>query len=176
MRQELDSVKLVLREADSVRWLEGVTRPGAIRGEGRNKLRTYCKFKREWVTDGYMRSVTTRSHRSALAKFRCGVAPLRLETGRYERGRLPVEERICLLCNCNEIESEIHVITRCPLYDDLRRELYTAAEDVNGLFNELLDADKVLFLLSNDNIVKKTARILHCILLRRQLNFYRSMP
>ena len=43
-------------------------------------------------------------HRSALAKFCCGVAPIRLETGRYER--LAVNNRICPLCN-REVENEV---------------------------------------------------------------------
>ena len=174
MRQVFAELNTVLWEHNQSRWLEGVTRPGAIRGAGRNKLRTYCTFKREWETEEYMRSVTTRSHRSALAKFRCGVAPLRLETGRYERGRIPVEERICLLCDCNEVESEAHVILKCPLYRDLRVELFATAEDVNVLFNELLDNEKVSFLLSNTNIVKKTARVLHSILQRRQCVFHQQ--
>ena len=46
------------------------------------------------------------SNRSALAKFRCGVAPIRLETGRYER--LDVNDRICPICNIG-IEDEMHV-------------------------------------------------------------------
>ena len=51
------------------------------------------------------------------AKFRCGVAPLRLETGRYER--LSPEQRTCFYCtDC--IESEEHVLLSCPVYDDLR--------------------------------------------------------
>ena len=50
-----------------------------------------------------------RSHRSALAKFRCGVAPIRSETGRYEN--LSVNERFCPFClDC--IEDVCHVI--CP--------------------------------------------------------------
>ncbi len=50
-----------------------------------------------------------RKHRSALAKYRAGVAPIRLETGRCEG--LEVEDRICRICK-NEIETEEHVITR----------------------------------------------------------------
>ena len=46
-------------------------------------------------------------HWSPLAKFRRGVAPLRLGTGRYER-ILP-EQRICFNC-INSIESEEHVL------------------------------------------------------------------
>jgi hypothetical protein len=53
------------------------------------------------------------------AKFRCGVAPLRVETGRYERKA--VHERTCLYCiNC--VEDEFHILMRCPLYADLRQK------------------------------------------------------
>ena len=62
--------------------------------------------------------------RSAFAKFRTGVAPLRLETGRYEN--LAVNQRTCF--NCKEsVESEQHVLLKCPLYEDLREFVYNEA-------------------------------------------------
>ena len=45
----------------------------------------------------------TRGKQSAIAKFRRGVAPIRLETGRYEG--LCVEDRVCPY-NCNVVECE----------------------------------------------------------------------
>ena len=59
-------------------------------------------------------------YRSAYAKFRCGVAPNRLETGRYER--LSEELRICFNC-LNSVENEEHVVRRCPIYSDLRETM-----------------------------------------------------
>jgi hypothetical protein len=56
-------------------------------------------------------------YRSALAKFRCGVAPLWIETGRYENKN--VNERVCFICH-DQIEDEKHVLLDCPLYVDLR--------------------------------------------------------
>ena len=44
-------------------------------------------------------------HRSALSKFRRGVAPLIIETGRYET--LKENERICPFCGC--VKDEMHV-------------------------------------------------------------------
>ena len=43
-----------------------------------------------------------------MAKFRCGVAPLRIETGRFER--LSVEDRLCFHCYGDGlVEDELHV-------------------------------------------------------------------
>ena len=78
-----------------------------------NKLRTYRTFKLDISCELYFKTL--------LSQFRCGVAPLRIETGRYER--LPVNERICFMCE-NKIETEEHVLIECPLYDDLRNELF----------------------------------------------------
>ena len=53
-------------------------------GSGNNKLRTYRLFKTDFATEDYCKIPLPYGHRSAFAKFRCGVAPLRVETGRYE--------------------------------------------------------------------------------------------
>ena len=50
-----------------------------------NKLQTYRVFKTEYKTEGYINLALPRLHRSSYAIFRCGVAPLRIETGRYQR-------------------------------------------------------------------------------------------
>ena len=69
--------------------------------------------------------------RSAFAKFRAGVAPLRLETGRYEN--LAVNQRTCFNCR-NMVESEHHVLLKCPLYEDLQLEIFSHAFNVNPVF------------------------------------------
>ena len=97
-------------------------------------------------------------------KFRAGVAPLRLETGRYEN--LAVSQRTCF--NCNEsVESERHVLFHCPLYDDLQHEMCSVASQVNPQFNKLNDDEKILFLFSSKNMVKTVAKTRTCILDRR---------
>lgn len=54
-------------------------------GRGNNKLRTYKHFKVNYGLENYVAcAFIPRKHKTALAKFRCGVAPIRLETGRYE--------------------------------------------------------------------------------------------
>ncbi len=110
-------------------------------------------------------------YRSSFSKFRFGVAPIRLETGRYEH--LPVDQRLCEFCNDNAVEDELHVILKCTFYDDLREELFEAAENINNNFMNLSDTDKFSFLFSNCNIVKLCAKSCYNILSRRSSYLYR---
>ena len=69
--------------------------------ETSNKLRTYRLLKTEFISEPYLEMPISRKERKALAKVRCGVAPLRLETGRWEKRnniQIPHEERVCLNC------------------------------------------------------------------------------
>jgi hypothetical protein len=60
------------------------------------KLRTYKLFKNEFGTEKYVELFMPKTYRSALCKFRCGVAPIRIDTGRYER---VVRHTLCwILC------------------------------------------------------------------------------
>ena len=59
-----------------------------------------------FCVEKYCLLIMPPKHRSALSKFRCGVAPIRIETGRYEN--LTENERVCPFCNC--IEDEVHVL------------------------------------------------------------------
>ena len=106
-----------LKTQDNQTWISDVTRPEARRGNGRNKLRTYKLFKIAYKEENYVKIIMQRNHRSAFAKFRMGIAPLRIETGRYER--LKEEEITCFLCS-DTVESEEHVLLNCPLYTHSR--------------------------------------------------------
>ena len=145
-----------------------LNRVQARNGQGLNKLRTYRTFKELFQTEHYVKSIDIRARRRALAQLRCGVAPIRLETGRYERGRhLPVEERCCYICQ-NAVESELHVIVHCPIYQDLRDDLFYVCQKADPTFNSLSDDRKLAFVLSNSSVAKNSAKILSEILRRRR--------
>ena len=59
-------------------WSEDVNRESARYGSGRNKQRTYRLFKSDNEAENYLNCVMPHKHRSVFAKFRCGVAPIRL--------------------------------------------------------------------------------------------------
>ena len=91
------------------------------------------------------------------AKFRCGVTPIRLETGRYEN--IKPEERCCFTCS-NLIEDETYVILHCPVYSDFRSNLFTEVLKVNR--NAI--CQKIIFLFSNQDAFRIVAKICNFIL------------
>ena len=46
------------------------------------------------MTEPYVSITVPKKYRSAYAKFRCGVAPIKIETCRYGINRIPVNERL----------------------------------------------------------------------------------
>ena len=135
-------------------WTTDLMRENARYGQGRNKLRTYRTFKTEYGVETYTTEILKRNHRSALAKFRCGVASIRVETGRYEH--IPLEQRVCFNCKC--VEDEIHVLLVCPMYRDTRENL------LNGILNHIVNwrelSDSELFsrVMSSRELVRICAK------------------
>ena len=149
-------------------WKEEINRDRGVRGVGGNKLRTYRLLKTDFGTASYLHNhLLTKGQRSALAKFRCGVAPLRLETGRFEG--LPIEERLCPICNA-EPETELHAVIKCHAYNDLRPAVFNDAIDICDDFMLLSDTDKLILIL-NDNLLCKPAASLCVNILKRRREF-----
>jgi methionyl-tRNA synthetase len=70
------------------------------------------------------------------------VAPLRIETGRYENKN--VNERVCFICH-EQIEDEKHVLLDCPLYADLlERLLNEAKRSINQKYKNIFLLLKIL--------------------------------
>ena len=152
------------------KWKEEVNRVDAKRGSGKNKLRTYRLFKKDFKVENYASTTMPRSHRSALAKFRSGVAPIRLETGRYEG--LAEDQRVCPFCKDAAVENELHVILYCPIYADLHMFLFKEFSLLDDNFINMTDTEKLCFILGDNRTVKISAKILNNILHRRRLLIY----
>ena len=113
-------------------------------------------------------NVLGRKHRRAFSLFRSGSAPIRLETGRYES--IPITQRFCFNYVIS-IEDECHVLTNCPLYTDLRNEVYEVMEECYPGIITMSDLIKTQLILSSSNFitVKASAKFCSCILGRRKL-------
>ena len=134
-RSVLLSIEAELKVISDIAWKEKLNANSAIRGnaQGGNKLRTYSQFKHEYGTEPYVTVITRKCYRSAYAKFRCGVAPIKIETCRYGLNRVPVEQRLC--DECNLIEDEFHVIMVCTRYIDIRTDAMNAISLIDYQFS-----------------------------------------
>ncbi len=128
-------------------WFDYISSPKEKSGSG-NKLRVYQTFKRKHEVEPYLSFVKNVSDCTNLTRLRISAHPLRIETGRYERENgkiLPEPSRICLCCNLNAVENELHMVTKCPLYTHLRTPMLKKLE-LSGLpdkhiFNALMSAN-----------------------------------
>ena len=74
----------------------------------KTKVRTYCLFKETMGIVNYIKYNLSSSERSVMAQFRFGILPLNIETGQFRNQVL--DERLCTLCEFNEIEDESHFL------------------------------------------------------------------
>lgn len=153
-------------------WKLDLNRINAKKGRGLNKLRTYRLFKTEYKTEDYIKHKNiNKKERHALAKLRCGIAPLRVELGRFDHGvYIPYEDRICQICH-DGVEDECHILLKCSYYNDLRDDLFDKATEIDSLFNQKEDTDKFVFLMSNYMVISYTAKTCKQILDRRRFYF-----
>ena len=113
----------------------------------------------------------SKSHRSAYAKFRSGVAPIRIETGRYER--LDYSDRTCYNC-AGEVESEMHVFLYCPVYQTLREDMLATLTSEFPDIDSFTDDQKLSSILSCQHFrVRTCGKICHGILNLRRDTLYR---
>ena len=107
-----------------------------------------------------------RFQRSMIAKLRLGILAIRVETGRYNS--INREERLCLGCNNEDVEDEHHVMFYCIVHSEIRSGLLDKARETKPNFMNFNDDEKLKFLSTNKNIVRKTAMYIHEMLNKRQ--------
>ena len=168
----INRISEYLKTQDNQTWINDVTRLEARRGNGRNKLRTYKLFKTAYEEENYVKIIMQRNHRSAFAKFRMGIAPLRIETGRYER--LKEEERTCFHCT-DTVESEEHVLLVCPLYHQIREPWFAKLREHVPDFYTKTRQDKLICIFSCEIIpvIRLSAKICNDILSERRKQLYK---
>ena len=121
------------------------------------KLRFYIRFKESLTVESYVKYNLSPSQRSLTAQFRMGILPLEVETGRFQGNKL--EERICKLCNTDSVEDEFHFLFDCPLYNDIRNDLFNEVllEKPDFIYLDTDDQCKILF----STFHRKLAKYIH---------------
>ncbi len=115
-----------------------------------SKLRTYKLFKNIEL-ENYLLYTKNVYDRKEFTKLRISSHQLQIEIGRYTRPRkTPVEQRTCILCNCNTLEDEEHFVLDCPFYAKEREILFTKLDSFTS-FKSLTHKDQFLFVMSYNN-------------------------
>ncbi len=76
------------------------------------------------------------------------------------------------MCNANTVESEYHAIMSCQLYDDIREERFSCTMSCNDDFYHMSNNDKFVCIMSDNNVIAKSARASQSILYRTRLFMY----
>ncbi len=95
----------------------------------------------------YVTSILNRSQRSILTQFRCGILPVKIETGWFQD--IPLEYCLYLFCDGDFLESETHFAT-LPNYANLRWDLFQLAQIFLPTFIFERDEVKRNMLLSDE--------------------------
>ncbi len=92
----VQDMNVVLYEMYDLKWWAALNRPEPIRGNCHNKLRTYRSFKQNYEVESHLKTIMPYKYHSAFSKFRCGVAPICIEIGRYDN--LAEGQRLFFTC------------------------------------------------------------------------------
>jgi hypothetical protein len=167
-KQFLRNIEQKMEEQVTSIWMTDINRVESKTGKGRNKLHLYRTFKAEREVEKYVMARLSRTHRSALARFRAGVPLINVELGHYRN--LPLNQRLCNVCNT--IEDECHVFFDCPLYDNIRQRLLQCVYQLVPNFQEQNRICKLGTILSHNGLVKVTAKACYELMEERKRNIY----
>ena len=99
--------------------------------------------------------------RKSFANFRIGTFKIRIETQRYFRPKIPLEEHYCVTCpDVNyEIENENHYLFTCSAYSQIRQVWLSLLEKPEDF--DFLSLDEKLKIVLNKSInVKPTVKFI----------------
>ncbi len=112
------------------------------------KLRTYVLFKEKSCTENYVKYCMSRQQRSLIAQLRLDILAIHIETGIFRGTQL--DDRICQLCDTQEVENEIHFVWKFNLYNDPRKTMCTTVEYKHTDFYMYDNKDKFIFLVQKE--------------------------
>jgi len=108
-------VKIAVEKKEEEEWIEQMKK--------KPKLRLYRKLKKNKLScENYIIKFFERGRRKQLTRIQSGTNHLRIERGRWVGER--VEERVCNVCLCNEVEDEKHYLLKCSMYVGERTEMF----------------------------------------------------
>ena len=128
-------------------WHKNLHNDNRRAADHKNKLRTYRKFKSQFGREDYLSSIPQPEMRVELLKFRVSCHKLHIETGRHPY--IPIEMRLCQLCDKNKIEDEEHFLMECEVYSEERTVAFDNISKISENFYNLDEYEKFIWLMSS---------------------------
>lgn len=113
------------------------------------KLEFFKGLKDNHEGENYLDQIQNFDQRRIITKFRISNHKLAIETGRYFKEKVQAHLRHCQCCNNHAIESEMHMLYHCPLYDNERKEFFQKINYTNP--NNNCDLSKYTYELFNSD-------------------------
>ena len=120
-------------------------------------MQCYLALNRQYTVADYLSMVTDQQLKQTLTKYRLSEHSLAIEKGRHRKTWLPAEQRLCCHCTLNEPETELHFLTKCEKYIQIRQTHFPKLEAIGKGFLNLLDIEKLPILLGEDPTCSKLA-------------------
>ena len=92
-----------------------------------------------------------------MTKLRISSHKLEVEKGRHQSPIVPIEKRLCKVCDRKVLGDEFHAIMKCPKFDDIRQDVFNSISNFTS-FDDLDDEGKFTFVMSlgeNDTEIAK---------------------
>ena len=111
------------------------------------KILQYLALNREYTVAEYLITVTDPNLRKVLTMYRLSEHSLAIEKGRRRQNWLSREDRLCAHCPQNEVVTELHFLTSCPIYNHIRDTYFPKFTEIHKEFENKPDFDKLPYLL-----------------------------
>ena len=120
-------------------------------------------LNREHTVAEYLTTVTDPKLRKALTMYSLREHSLAIERGLCRHTWLSREDRICAHCPQNEVESELHFLTYCQMYDHIRDTYFPQITQIHKEFQNKSNFDKLQYLLGEMPVCITAARfVVYC--------------
>ena len=131
--------------------------------QNQSKMECYLSLKREYTLAEYLNTVKDPKLRKALTRYRLSEHSLAIEKGRHRQTPLPREDRLCTHCTQNVVETELHFLTTCPLYQDIRDTYFPQITHTRREFETMTNVEKLPYLLGEiQQCANTAAKFVNC--------------
>ena len=117
------------------------------------KLDMYKFIKNDYCIEPHILYVKNKNYQRALTRLRLSAHKLNIEIGRHSGPYIPRHQRLCLYCNCGEIDDEIYFLLKCNFHTEARHSLFQLIASYLPLQEPINEVEIFTTVMTNKNPV-----------------------